>query len=119
MVVIIVVWVTIVITEVVIKVVWVTVVVITVVWATVVIAVVVITVVWVTLVIAVVVAVVVITVVWATVVVAALEWWQSSQYFALPNTRPVAQFPHRTLIHKLSSSYTEIWRQSIFPNHRR
>ena len=34
-----------------------------------------------------------------------MEWWHSGQYFCLPITRSVVQFPLRTLIYALSSSY--------------
>ena len=37
-----------------------------------------------------------------------LEWWHRGQYFGLPITRSVVQFPLRTLIYALSSSYIEI-----------
>ena len=37
-----------------------------------------------------------------------VEWWHSDQYFGLPITRSVVQFPLRTLIYALSSSYIEI-----------
>ena len=37
-----------------------------------------------------------------------MKWWHSGQYFGLPITKSVAQFPLRTLIYALSSSYMEI-----------
>ena len=36
------------------------------------------------------------------------EWWHSGQYFGLPINRSVVQFPLRTLIYALPSSYAEI-----------
>ena len=36
------------------------------------------------------------------------EWWHSGQYFGLPITGSVVQFPLRTLIYALSSSDIEI-----------
>ena len=36
------------------------------------------------------------------------EWWHSGLYIGLPITRSVGQFPLRTLMYTLSSSYIEI-----------
>ena len=36
------------------------------------------------------------------------EWWHSGQYFGLPITRLVVEFPLQTLMYTLSSSYMEI-----------
>ena len=41
------------------------------------------------------------------------------QYFGMPITWSVVQFPLRTLMNNLSSRYIEILRQSIFLNHTR
>ena len=37
-----------------------------------------------------------------------IEWWHCGQYFGLPITKSVVQFPLRTLICKLSSIYIDI-----------
>ena len=38
-----------------------------------------------------------------------MEWWRSGQYFDLPITRSVVQFPLRKLIYVLPSSYVDIY----------
>ena len=46
-------------------------------------------------------------------------YWSGGEYFGLPITKSVVQFPFRTSSYKLASSYIEMWRQSVFLNHRR